>query len=163
MARTWHISRPVPAAADNDYWPAELSAGESQLWLFELGQSKVFQAVVEVEGALAGAELLLQYAEKMRDGALVISDPDTYCRVRLTDRFRLRAGDQRLESFALRGGRYLLVQLVGPVPAGFRFRVMARLSDYPLPRRAPLQFADEELNEIVALCTRTHLACLQDG
>ncbi|MCA9989213.1 MAG: alpha-L-rhamnosidase N-terminal domain-containing protein, partial [Anaerolineales bacterium] len=163
LARTWHISRPVPAAADNDYWPAELSAGESQLWLFELGQSKVFQAVLEVEGAAAGAELLLQYAEKMRDGALVISDPDTYCRVRLTDRFRLRAGDQRLESFALRGGRYLLVQLVGPAPAGFRFRVMARLSDYPLPRRAPLQFADEELNEIVALCTRTHLACLQDG
>ena len=99
----------------------------------------------------------------MRDGELVISDPDTYCRVRLTDRFRLRAGDQRLESFTLRGGRYLLVQLIGPAPAGFRFRALARLSEYPLARRELLHLADEELNAIVAMCARTQLACLQDG
>ena len=85
-------------------------------WLFDLGRAYPCQGWVEIEGAAAGQTLLVSYAEKTRGGELVISDPETYCRVRMTDRYHLRDGDQVAEPFALRGGRYLLFWLSGPAP-----------------------------------------------
>src|SRR5690606_36492062 len=86
-----------------------------------------------------------------------------YCRVRLTDRFALRAGGQVLESFNLRGGRYVLFALSGPANPDLRLRFHVRAVEYPLAVDRPLRLDDPDLQAVVDLCERTFRACLQDG
>jgi hypothetical protein len=139
------------------------AAGESVYWLFDLGRDSICQGWGEVEGAAGGERLSVSYAEATRDGQLVISDPATYCRVRLTDRFRLRPAAQRAETLALRGGRYQLFQLAGPAGPGLRLRFGARVAEYPLEVNRELRVADPTLAGVVALCDATFRACLLDG
>jgi len=160
----WRTATPSSSAGHAEGWfPIDLAAGEAAYWLFDLGRAQACQGWVEIEGASGQEQLLISYAEKLRDGELVLSDPQTYCRVRLTDRFRLRPGNQVAEPFALRGGRRLLFMLTGPSGPGCRARFHARTAEYPLEIARPLAIADAELAEIAALCERTFYACLQDG
>jgi hypothetical protein len=141
----------------------KLSDGEAAFWLYDLGRDYACQAWVEVGDALGKEQLSISYAEKVRRGELIISDPQTFCRVRLTDRFKLRPGDQVAETFALRGGRYLVLQLTGPTKVGSRLRARVRISEYPLEVTRPLNLSDRELADITHLCETTFMACLQDG
>ncbi len=61
----------------------------------------------------------------------LLSDPETYCRMRPTDRFTLRPGVQLVEGFTPRGARYLIFALEGTATP--RFHV--RLPGYPLAER----------------------------
>ena len=90
-----------------------LAAEETAYWLFDLGRDYTCQGWAEIKGANGQEMLSIGYQEKVRHGALIISDPATYCRVRLTDRFWLKSGDQDVEGFTLRGGRYLIIQVSG--------------------------------------------------
>ena len=132
-------------------------------WLFDLGRAYPCQAWVEIEGAAAGQTLLVSYAEKTCGGELVISDPQTYCRVRMTDRYYLCDGDQVAEPFAFRGGRYLLFWLSGPAPRACRLRFHVRALEYPVGPVPPLPTTDPQLQQIAQLCEQTLLACLQDS
>jgi hypothetical protein len=127
-----------------------------------LGRDYTGQGWAEIKDAGGEEQLTVSYQEKIRQGELVISDPQTYCRVRLTDRFYLRPAAQSAETFALRGGRYLLFQLTGPTSDEFRIRFHARISEYPLEITRPLTAADPQLAKIITLCeTRSDL--LADG
>lgn len=145
----------------------EIAAGETALWCADLGHSRIGQGVLQVEGALGGERVLIGYAEKRRAGELVFSDPETYCRVRLTDVFTLRAGAQTLETFSLRGGRYVVFAVEGPAYLDLRFE--ARLSRYPLAIRPEVEAwlyapgGDAELQAIGRMCATTLEACLADG
>jgi hypothetical protein len=154
--------QPIPAAAEGWFEPA-LAEGACAYWLFDLGRDYTCQGWVEISGASGHEQLSITYAEKMHQGQLVLSDPDTYCRVRMTDHFRLRPGAQPVESFALRGGRYLLFQLSGPSGPDFRMRPHVRLAEYPLEVSHELRTSDPLLMEIIALCEATLRACLLDG
>lgn len=160
----WHAGRPLRLEADADGWfQLPLVSGDAVCWLFDLGRAYACQGWAEVEGAGGGEQLLISYAEKRRGAELVISDPATYCRVRLTERFVLRGGDQVAEPFAIRGGRYLLFMLTGPAPAGIRIRFHVRTVEYPLLRTKHFASGDDELDAIARLCEETLAACLQDG
>ena len=164
LRQGWATARPVPIPRHDDGWYAPaLQEGRCAYWLFDLGRDVTCQAWVEIEGAGGQETLSISYAEKKRDGDLVLSDPDTYCRVRMTDRFYLRPGDQVAEPFALRGARYLLLQLTGPIAPNFRLRPHIRASHYPLQITRPLDVDDPLLDEVIAMCERTVQACLQDG
>ena len=135
--------------------PATLAKGQTALWIFDLGESRVCTALATLT-ASEGDVLTISYAEKLRDGDLLISDPATYCRMRPTDRVRLAKGRNEIEGFTPRGARYLIFQLdttdgTTPNPA-----FNARLPRYPLT-------PPEQKDPIAALCQRTTLACLQDG
>ncbi len=160
----WASAAPEAGGPDEAGWFAPvLAPGRAAYWLFDLGRDYAGQGWAEIEGA-GGEELLaISYAEKFRDGQLVLSDPETYCRVRLTDRFHLRPGRQRAEPFAMRGGRYLLFQLAGPTGPEFRFRPHVRVSEYPLEISRELVVSDSQLAGIITLCEETFRACLQDG
>ncbi len=137
----WYTSSSETQIVDADFWiTLNLNANESTYLLYDLGRNYTCQGWVEVEGASGQEELLVSYAEKFRDGDLVISDPETYCRVRLTDRFRLRPGNQTAQGFTMRGGRYLLVQVVGPTDRNFRIRPHVTVAEYPLEVTKPLSF-----------------------
>jgi hypothetical protein len=181
----------VAADADG-WFSAALPEGQSAYWLFDLGRGYAGQGWAEVQGARGGELLSVSYLDKLQQviepprrqerqaveghnefsnlGALalssaaepVISDPATYCRVRLTDRFRLRAGDQQAESFSLRGGRFLLFQLAG-AGAELRVRFHARVSEYPLGPTRALPAGDARLARVAAMCENTFRACLADG
>lgn len=140
-----------------------LAAGETALWLFDLGRDYTVQGVVEVDNAAGTETVAISYAEKMRAGEIVLPDPATYCRVRLTDRFHLRSGSQTCRTFAMRGGRYLVFQLTGPTGDGFSMAFRARATVYPLPNTKPLGAIDPLLKQIGEMCENTILACLQDG
>jgi hypothetical protein len=153
-----------PLEADAEGWfSPQLSGEQAAFWLFDLSQDWIGQGWAEVAGAGGNETLDVSYAEKTRDGKLVLSDPATYCRVQLSDRFWLRAGAQVCESFSLRGGRYLLFRLAGPTGAGLRLRFHARASVYPLELARPFASDDPLLAEIAAMCERTFRACLADG
>lgn len=152
----------VHAGAEGWFTP-ELAERESIYWLFDLGRDYACQGWAEVEGASGRESVSVSYAEKIRGGQLVLSDPETYCRVRLTDRFRLRQGSQIVESFSLRGGRYLLFQLTGPTGRDLRIRFHTRTADYPLQINRSLHISDPLLVKIVDLCEQTFRACLLDG
>ncbi len=161
----WFAAMPAPQLAANEggWFKVNLAAGESAGWLFDLGRDYTAQGWAEIKNGGGEEHLAVSYQEKIRDGQLVISDPQTYCRVRLTDSFRLRPGDQMAETFALRGGRYLLFQVTGPTGPGFQFRPHARVSEYPLAVTRSLSPADPQLDKIITLCENTFHACLQDG
>ncbi|MFZ1397525.1 MAG: alpha-L-rhamnosidase N-terminal domain-containing protein, partial [Candidatus Promineifilaceae bacterium] len=130
-------------------------------WLFDLGRAHTCQGWAEIKNASGGEQLAISYAEKMADGALVISDPATYCRMRPTDFFTLRPGDQTIEPFAMRGGRYVLFQLIG-ADETVQLTPHVRLAEYPLTVSKPLHTGDDLLDGIVALCENTLHACLQE-
>ncbi|RME42175.1 MAG: hypothetical protein D6791_18375 [Chloroflexi bacterium] len=160
----WRAARPASFSPDPDgRFPLRLGRHETASLLFDLGQDHTCAGEAEVRGAGGAETVAISYHEKIRDGQLVISDPGTYCRVRMTDVYHLRQGDQLLEPFTLRGGRYLLFQITGPTGPDFAIRPLARVSVYPLALSKPLELHDPELADIVALCERTFVACLQDG
>lgn len=159
----WRRASPRDLAADAEGWfHIALTPNESAYWLFDLERDYTGQAWVEIENARGGEALVIDYQEKVRAGALVISDPQTYCRVRIADCFCLHAGTQIAETFSLRGGRYLLFQLKGPAE-DLSARFHARGSEYPLEMTKPLVVADPQLQKIIAMCENTARACLQDG
>lgn len=135
--------------------PETLPAGHTALWVFDIGESRVCTAAATLT-AQEGDTLTISYAEKLRDGDLLISDPATYCRMRPTDRIRLAQGRQTVEGFTPRGGRYLIFQLDSAAGTTPDPEFHARLPAYPLT-------APEPKDPIAALCQRTTLACLQDG
>ena len=160
----WFSATPQPDPVNEVGWfHVALDVGESAYWLFDLERDYRGQGWAEIEGAAGQEQLSISYAEKTRDGELVISDPETYCRVRLTDRFCLRPGSQQAETFALRGGRYLLFHLSGPTGPDFRLRPQARISEYPLAISQQLSTTDRQLAKIITQCDNTFRACLQDG
>lgn len=160
----WFAAQGVPLSADETGWfSVNLAANESAFWLFDLGRDYTCQGWAEIKSAGGVEQLAISYQEKLRHGELVISDPQTYCRVRLTDSFHLRPGDQTAETFALRGGRYLLFQLAGPTGPKFQFRPHARVAEYPLEITRPLTLGDPQLDSIITLCEESFRACLQDG
>ena len=160
----WPTAVAEPMQADpSGFFHIDLAGGEALYWLYDLGRAYTCQGLAQIEGAAGCEQLSISYHDKMRDGQLVISDPTTYCRVRLTDRFQLHPGAQVVEPFAMRGGRYLLFQLVGPTPPGFCLRPQVRIAEYPLIISRPLAVADPQLAGIIKLCENTFRACLQDG
>ncbi len=159
----WPTAQATATAADTDGWFApQLTTGETAFWLFDLGQCWTCQGFAEVDGASGGEEVLISYGDKLRESELVISDPSTYCRVRLSDATRLAPGTQTVEGFSLRGGRFLLFALSGPTGPNFRIRFGVRTASYPLTDDRPLTTHDAELNAIIQLCETTLRACLQD-
>ncbi|MBL8093764.1 MAG: alpha-L-rhamnosidase N-terminal domain-containing protein [Anaerolineales bacterium] len=160
LAAAWTGGAPTPSRF-------EIEAGETALWCADLGHSQIGQGVVHVKRALGGERVLIGYAEKRRAGELVFSDPETYCRVRLTDAFTLRPGAQTLATFSLRGGRYIVFAVDGPAHLDIEFE--ARLSRYPLSIRPEVEAwlhapeGDAELQAIGRMCATTLEACLADG
>jgi alpha-L-rhamnosidase len=164
LRQGWFAAQSQTIPTDEAGWFApELEAGEAAYWLFDLGRDYTCNGWAEVEGAVGRESLTISYAEKVREGQLVISDPETYCRVRLTDRFRLRSGNQIAESFTLRGGRYLIFQLTGPTGTDCRIRFHVRVTEYPLQIVHELHSSDPLLARIITLCEETFCACLLDG
>jgi hypothetical protein len=145
----------------DDWSSVRQGVADAAYWLFDLGRDYLCQGWVEVKGATGGEMLLLSYAEKIGDGRIVLSDPATYCRMRPTDRFILRAGDQSVEPFLLRGGRYLLFALIGETDLRLRFGATA--AEYPLTNSYRLEASDPLLQGVISLCETTFRACLHDG
>lgn len=140
--------------------PALLPEGTSAIWVFDLGESRACLGGVELTAA-GGERLLISYAEKLREGKLLLPDPETYCRMRPTDRFTLRPGRQVVEGFTPRGARYLVFALEGggvaPAPT-----FHARLPVTPVLERA-VDALEPVMRGVAEMCRRTTLACLQDG
>ncbi len=160
----WFTAERQSLSMDTGGWyHPRLAEDQAAYWLFDLGRDYTCQGWAEIVGAGGYEQLSICYAEKIREGEIVIPDPETYCRLRLTDRFHLRACAQVAESFALRGGRYLLFQLAGPTDADFGIRLHARVAEYPLEITRPLHSSDPILAAVIQLCETTFHACLQDG
>ncbi|MBK8903897.1 MAG: alpha-L-rhamnosidase N-terminal domain-containing protein [Anaerolineaceae bacterium] len=152
----------LPGGGDQRPPPQRGRAGVGvKSWLYDLGRAHTCQGWAEIKNASGGEQLAITYAEKMADGALIISDPATYCRMRPTDFFTLRPGDQTIEPFALRGGRYVLFQLIGAEET-VQLTPHVRVAEYPLTVTRPLHTGDDLLDGIVTLCENTLHACLQD-
>ncbi len=152
----WKIlPAPLPDASDPH---AQIRAavaqtkGPGRLTLYDLGHSQTVAPEVVIDGP---GTLLISYAEKLAGDLPLISDPATYCRMRVTDRYALAPGPNRVEPFTPRGARYLVL-LSEAEP-----QVAIRTAHYPL---TPLPYPDQgALNPVVETCRRTILTCLQDG
>jgi len=159
-----HAAAHELAPDDEGWFRVEHYVDQATYWLFDLGRGYAGQGWVEAAGASGGERIAISYIDKLNgEVEPAISDPRMYCRVRMTDRFRLRPGDQSVESFSLRGGRFLLFQLVGAAGAALRVRFHARVSEYPLGQTRALLIEDQQLARIVAMCENTLRACLADG
>lgn len=160
----WFSAAPQPFQSDSDGWYSlSLQEGQAAFWVFDLGRGYSCHGWAEVQAAGGTERLAICYSEKMQSGQVVISDPQTYCRVRMTDAFCLRPGDQRVEPFTLRGGRLLIFQITGPTSADFRVRFHAHAAEYPLEVKHTLSTSDPLLNQIITICEETLRACLLDS
>lgn len=160
----WETAVVHPLTEHHGSWLGLTPDHAAHYWLFDLGRAYTCQGIVKIEGASGGERLAVSYADKMVEGALVISDPATYCRVRLTDFFELRPGTQIVESFALRGGRYVLFQLVG-TSSEIRLRFQMRLAETSMVFETfeVLETGDALLDKVAVLCDNTMRACVQDS
>lgn len=140
----------------------EIKTGSVLLRCYDLGHSQVNSAVIKISGARGGELVLISYVERGFPGPNFLSDPETYCHMRMTDRYILAEGENVLEPFTPRGGRYILVGFVGPVDGSLQLDVHYR------PRRRLISLCDRidtkdtKLDQIAAMCWRTLQACLQD-
>ncbi len=143
--------------------PPKLEARQTAIWIFDLGHSRLCTAGITIANAKGRETLTVSYAEKLRDGQVLLSDPETYCRMRPTDRTTLRPGTQTVEPFSQRGARYVVFRLdtVGDVSPDISF--FARTTAYPLQEIPRKPQPDATLEAIAQMCRRTILACLQDG
>ncbi|MFO1033839.1 MAG: family 78 glycoside hydrolase catalytic domain [Hyphomicrobiales bacterium] len=130
--------------------------------IFDLGLSLTGRAVVTVTDATGGETLLVSYAEKLRDGEVLLSDPATYCRMQVTDEYTLRSGNNIAAPFSQRGARYVIVALAQERPET-TFTFHFEETRYPLEATRDLPGADDGLKAISALCHRTLTSTLQDG
>jgi hypothetical protein len=154
----------LPASKGGEnFHPIALNADECAIWVFDLGMSRVCQGRASIAGALGGERLTISYAEKMRDGALVLPDPGTYCRMQPTDEFLLRPDKQVAEPFSLRGGRYIIFKLDAPQASNLQLTFDAVVSSYPLVADSLPSGMDSELSDLADMCRRSIEACLQDG
>ena len=164
LRESWFSASPYKIQADEDGWfNLTLATGETTFWAFDLGRGYSCQGWVEVQAAEGQEQIAISYSEKMQEDESYLSDPETYCRVRMTDRYRLRPGNQMVEPYALRGGRLLLFQLVGPTSPHLKIRFHARVAEYPLEVARELTTSDPLLNNIITFCEDTVRACLLDG
>ena len=157
------VEKRAVGQADDEGWCAVLLAsGEALTCVFDLGRGYTCLGQVEVEGAQGGEQVVISYSEKLAGDEPYLSDPETYCRVRMTDRYHLAAGNQQVEPFWMRGGRILIFQVVGPTGPGFRIRLGARAAEYPLEVTRPLSSDDPLLNGVLRLCENTLRSCLHE-
>lgn len=152
----------VAGLGDEGWFGVALEEGEAATWVFDLGRGYTCLGWADVQGAQGGERLVISYSEKLAGAGPYLSDPDTYCRVRMTDRYRLAAGDQQVEPFLLRGGRILIFQMVGPTGPGLRVRFGARAAEYPLHVTRPVTSDDPLLEGVLRLCENTLRACLHE-
>ena len=148
------LPAPLPHAEGDphDQIRKAYAPGEGWLTIFDLGASMTLAPEVTIDGP---GTLLMSYAEKLSGELPLISDPETYCRMRVTDRYALGAGRNEVQPFTPRGARYLLL-LSEAAP-----QVRVRIPHYPFD---PLPYPDQgALQPIAETCRRTTLACLQDG
>ncbi len=143
--------------------PAQLSANQTAIWIFDLGASQMCTAGVTITNASGGETLSISYAEKLRDSNILLSDPDTYCRMRPTDRATLRSGSQTVEPFCQRGARYVIFRLDTVAEMTPKITFFARATTYPLVELPLKPQGDATLDAVAQMCRRTILACLQDG
>lgn len=159
LRQLWQATRPAPSPPPS----VEIAAGETLVVAYDLGVSRVCQGTLAVSGAAGGERVLISYAEKLRGGDLLLSDPDTYCRMRPTDEFILRAGAQQVEGFSARGGRYIIFAITAAVPCQLTLDAAVHLTDYPIDWDAIALPGDPRLSAISAMCLATLRSCLQDG
>ena len=143
--------------------PPSLAANQTAIWIFDLGHSQICTAGVTIANATGGETLAISYAEKLRDGEILLSDPATYCRMRPTDSATLRPGRQTVEAFSQRGARYVIYQFDTVAPLTPAIQFFARLTTYPLAEIPLKPQPDATLTAVAKMCRRTILACLQDG
>lgn len=158
----WQTADSQPMVNTDTDFCVSLKNNQAHYWLFDLGRAYSCQGWAEFEGLAGGEQLAISYADKIRYGGVVISDPATYCRVRLTDSFRLGAGKQTVVPFHLRGGRYVLFQLSGEADCEVRFRPRIRIAEYPLGATKQLHTGDELLDGVIRMCENTMRSCLQE-
>jgi alpha-L-rhamnosidase len=164
LTMAWEEGNRTQFPIDNKGWiRPKFDFGETACWLFDLGRAYTFQGGMQIRGATGHELISISYADKMKDGELVLSDASTYCRVQMTDSFAPRKGSQVIEPFNMRGGRFVLFQVSGDVSKNFAFRPHVRIAEYPLTVTKPLETEDDLLKQIVTLCENTVRACLQDS
>lgn len=142
--------------------PASLGANQTAFWIFDLGHSQMLTAGATLTAA-GGETLTVSYAEKLRDGEILLSDPETYCRMRVTDRTTLRTGRQTVEPFTQRGARYVIFRLDTTAPITPEITFFLRKTTYPLAEKPLKPQDDATLDAVARMCRTTILACLQDG
>jgi hypothetical protein len=149
-------------AGDDGWFDVALEQGEAAIWVFDLGRGYTCLGWAEVRGARGSEQVIISYSEKLAGDGPYLSDPETYCRMRMTDRYRLAAGDQRIEPFWMRGGRVLIFQVVGPAGPGLRVRFGAQVAEYPLEVTRSAHSEDPLLAGVLRLCENTLRACLHE-
>ena len=150
-------------ACPADAIPATLTPNQTAIWIFDLGQSRICVGGATIANAQGGETLTISYAEKLRDGLILLSDPDTYCRMRPTDTATLRPGAQTVEPFSQRGARYLIFRLDTVADLSAEITFFVRTTAYPLTELPLKPQGDATLDAVAQMCRRTVLACLQDG
>jgi hypothetical protein len=143
--------------------PATLPAQHTAIWIFDLGHSQTCAASCHIANAAAGDRLTVSYAEKLRDGQVLLPDPTTYCRMCPTDATILRGGAQWVEPFTQRGARYVIFRLETLAAITPDIQFFARTQTYPLAERPLKPQATPTLQAVAQICRRTILACLADG
>lgn len=153
--------------------PTRLVHGDTAFWVFDLGHSQMCTAGATITNACGGETLAISYAEKLRPGyadtpdarpaEILLSDPETYCRMRPTDLAILRTGAQTVEPFSQRGARYVIFQFDAVAPLFPEITFFVRTTAYPLEDLPLKAQHDGTLDAVAQMCRRTILSCLQDG
>jgi len=135
---------------------------QSLLLCHGLPHSRMGSAEVRIENARGGEWVMLTYFEKGQRGKWMLSDPDDYGQLRMTDAYQLAEGTNRLTSFTPRGGRYVMVTLAGDLVDGLSVSAEFRTRQYRLEFKSRADVGDDRLAEILAMCERTVQACTDD-
>ncbi len=149
--------------ADNSFADVKpLPSGKRVTMVVDFGEEVAGFLGIEVEGN--GGEVIdLTTAELLEGKNLCVQDPAAGCKVAVSDRYILRKGEQRFETFSIHGFRYLALT-VRRVKKPLRIkRLYVRQTSYPFENKTVFKTSDERINRIWDMCVRTQIGCSFDA
>ncbi len=159
-----HIREQSGADAPGDSYAevAPVAAEKHRTFIVDFGEEVAGFPGLEAESD--GGEVIdFTTAELLRNNRLCVMDPNTGCKAAVSDRFVLRKGINRLETFSIHGFRYLALTVRNlHRPLKIR-RLYVRQTAYPFSRTASFSCSDETLNRIWEMCVRTQIDCSLDA
>ncbi len=141
---------------------APFASGKRLTVIVDFGEEVTGFLGIEIAGN--GGEALDFTTAELLDGKhLCVPDPATGCKVAVSDRYILRKGKQKFETFSIHGFRYLALTVRNVRKPLKIKRLYVRQTAYPFEQETLFRTSDERINRIWDMCVRTQVCCSLDA
>lgn len=162
--KTDEIKKPENILTEKGYAEIlHLPEGKRLTFILDVGEESTGFIGIEAESE-KGVVVDFTSSELIKNGFVYVEDPEkTDGTISISDRFILREGFNKLETFNIHGFRYLAVTIRNVRKKLRIHRIYIRRIFYPFQKETHFECSDEKINNIWKMCVRTQKNCSLDA